>query len=81
MHSYLEACVNPGPVILFSIIQASLDQLMSALKCSDVHYIRCIKPNTLGRPGLIDRKYVMSQLRASGIIETVEISQQGFPVR
>ena len=54
---------------------------MSALKSSDVHYIRCIKPNSARQPGLYDRRYVMSQLLACGIIETVEISQQGFPAR
>ena len=62
-------------------LQASLDSLILALKSSDVHYIRCIKPNTQCQPGVFDRKYVMSQLVASGIIETVEVSQQGFPAR
>lgn len=61
--------------------KVSLDSLMSSLKSSDVHYIRCIKPNTRNVPQEFDRRYVMSQLMASGIIETVKISSLGYPVR
>ncbi|XP_053376032.1 unconventional myosin-XIX-like isoform X2 [Mercenaria mercenaria] len=61
--------------------KASLDCLMSSLKTSDVHYIRCIKPNTRSVSCEFDRQYVMSQLTASGIIETVKISSLGYPVR
>ena len=67
--------------MIFISLQASLDSLILALKSADVHYIRCIKPNTQSEAGLFDRKYVMSQLVASGIIETVEVSRQGFPAR
>ncbi|KAH3877396.1 hypothetical protein DPMN_001261 [Dreissena polymorpha] len=61
--------------------KASLDGLMSSLGSSDVHYIRCIKPNTKSLPGLFDCQYVMSQLVAGGIIETVRICSLGYPVR
>jgi len=61
--------------------KVSLDGLMASLNKSDVHYIRCIKPNPLSQPTVFDRKYVMSQLVAGGIIETVEIGSLGFPVR
>ncbi|XP_060581862.1 unconventional myosin-XIX-like isoform X2 [Ruditapes philippinarum] len=61
--------------------KTSLDSLMSSLQASDVHYIRCIKPNTHSVPHKFDRRYVMAQLTASGIIETVKISCLGYPVR
>ena len=67
--------------MIFISLQASLDSLILALKSADVHYIHCIKPNTQSEAGLFDRKYVMSQLVASGIIKTVEVSRQGFPAR
>ena len=61
--------------------KTSLDSLMSSLQSSDVHYIRCIKPNTRCVPHEFDRGYVMAQLTASGIIETVKVSCLGYPVR
>ncbi|KAL4223752.1 Unconventional myosin-XIX [Mactra antiquata] len=61
--------------------KASLDSLMSTLHRSHVHYIRCIKPNTCSVPSVFDRKFVHSQLMACGIIETVEISKTGYPIR
>ena len=59
----------------------SLDSLLSSLQSSDVHYIRCVKPNPGSRPAHLDRPYVMAQLTASGIIETVKISCHGYPFR
>ncbi|XP_014777364.1 unconventional myosin-XIX isoform X2 [Octopus bimaculoides] len=61
--------------------KTSLDQLMLSLNASDVHYVRCLKPNKDCVPNKFDRLFMMSQLKASGILETVEISHQGHPVR
>lgn len=61
--------------------KVSLDILLSSLNMSDVHYIRCIKPNRGSVPQVFDRAFVMSQLLAGGIIETVEISSRGYPIR
>ena len=54
---------------------------MQALQQTEPHYIRCIKPNTKSVASMYDRPYVMSQLQACGVIETVEISKQAFPAR
>lgn len=61
--------------------KSSLDQLMSSLNAANVHYVRCLKPNSENTPNRFDRPYMMSQLKANGIIETVKISQQGHPAR
>ncbi|XP_052801380.1 unconventional myosin-XIX-like [Mya arenaria] len=61
--------------------KAAMDSLMSSLDASDVHYIRCIKPNRESVAGRFDRQFVHFQLLAAGIIETVKISSLGFPVR
>ena len=45
-------------VLLFFFEQVSLDSLMSTLRSTNVHYIRCIKPNTSCQPGIFDRKQV-----------------------
>ncbi|KAK8397928.1 hypothetical protein O3P69_004617 [Scylla paramamosain] len=59
----------------------SLDSLMKTLSGCDLHYVRCIKPSLRCLPGQVDKEYMMQQLRACGIIETVCISQAGYPVR
>lgn len=61
--------------------KASLDALMSTLDVCNVHYIRCIKPNMNSVPQVFDQSYVMPQLIASGIIETVKISSLGYTIR
>ncbi|XP_045111406.1 unconventional myosin-XIX-like [Portunus trituberculatus] len=59
----------------------SLDSLMKMLSACDLHYVRCIKPSLRCLPGQVDKEYMVQQLRACGIIETVCISQAGYPVR
>lgn len=61
--------------------KASLDTLMRTLARCDLHYVRCLKPNAGSLPGQPDMGYILHQLRACGVIETVRISQAGYPVR
>lgn len=57
----------------------SLNELMSTINGSDVHYIRCIKPNEEKEAWLFDDQMVMSQLRACGVLASIQIYCQGFP--
>ncbi|KAI3377989.1 hypothetical protein SNEBB_010734 [Seison nebaliae] len=59
----------------------SLNLLMEALDSTNPHYIRCIKPNDEKAAFKIDRRRVVEQLRACGVLETVRISAAGFPSR
>ena len=59
----------------------SLNSLMEIISGTRCHYIRCIKPNELKQPGILDSGFVLLQLRACGIIETVRISAAGYPAR
>jgi myosin-5 len=54
---------------------------MLRLEQTQPHYVRCMKPNAEGTSGQLDQTYVLTQLQACGIIETVEISRQAFPAR
>jgi myosin-5 len=64
-----------------SIFKTSLKTLMDTLAQTDIHYIRCIKPNDQKQPWGMDRSLVLSQLRACGVLETVRISCSGYPSR
>ena len=58
-----------------------LDDLMSTLRATHPHYIKCIKPNTSKAPNVIMPSIVMEQLRYSGILEVVRIRREGYPTR
>ncbi|KIY51122.1 hypothetical protein FISHEDRAFT_64621 [Fistulina hepatica ATCC 64428] len=64
-----------------SIFKASLIALMDTLSVTNVHYIRCIKPNEVKRPWEFQPAQVLGQLRACGVLETIRISCAGYPSR
>ncbi|XP_071944746.1 unconventional myosin-XIX-like [Antedon mediterranea] len=59
----------------------SLDSLMATLHETTPHYIRCIKPSLECQPDSFDNAHVINQLRACGVLETIEISATGFLTR
>lgn len=72
--------VNRKPT-LGGIFKSSLIELMNTINSTDVHYIRCIKPNEAKEPWQFEGPMVLSQLRACGVLETVRISCAGYPTR
>lgn len=66
---------------LGSIFKQSLVQLMHTIRQTDVHYIRCIKPNQAKTAFGFEPQMVLSQLRACGVLETIRISCAGYPSR
>ncbi|KAK5107316.1 hypothetical protein LTR62_001371 [Meristemomyces frigidus] len=63
------------------IFKSSLIELMSTIEKTEVHYIRCIKPNEDKAAWKFEGKMVLSQLQACGVLETVRISCAGYPTR
>ncbi|RCI02900.1 Myosin type-2 heavy chain 1 [Rhizopus stolonifer] len=66
---------------LGSIFKTSLINLMDTIGETNVHYIRCIKPNEAKVAWAFDGPMVLSQLRACGVLETIRISCLGYPSR
>ena len=66
---------------LGGIFKSSLVELMQTINSTDVHYIRCIKPNEGKAAWKFEGPMVLSQLRACGVLETVRISCAGYPTR
>lgn len=66
---------------LGSIFKRSLISLMDTINNTNVHYIRCIKPNEAKKAWQLEPQQVLSQLRACGVLETIRISCAGYPSR
>ena len=54
---------------------------MDTIGQTNVHYIRCIKPNEAKVAWEFEPGMVLSQLRACGVLETIRISCAGYPSR
>ena len=64
-----------------NLFKQSLNELMNTLYATRVHYIRCIKPNEDKAPFQFNAPFVMQQLQACGVLETIRISAAGYPGR
>lgn len=64
-----------------SQFRESLANLMKILNSTTPHYVRCIKPNDTKSAFEFDDPRVVEQLRACGVLETINISSLGFPSR
>uniref|UniRef100_A0ACD5WBS3 Uncharacterized protein n=1 Tax=Avena sativa TaxID=4498 RepID=A0ACD5WBS3_AVESA len=58
-----------------------LQALMETLSTTEPHYIRCVKPNTVLKPGIFENDNVLNQLRCGGVLEAIRISCAGYPTK
>ncbi|EPY36094.1 myosin XXI [Strigomonas culicis] len=61
--------------------QRELLELRSELESTETQFIRCIKPNNDASPSYLDNAIVGSQLESAGVLQTIELKRQGYPVR
>nr|XP_060141176.1 myosin-7B isoform X4 [Globicephala melas] len=59
----------------------NLNKLMTNLRATQPHFVRCIVPNENKTPGIMDAFLVLHQLRCNGVLEGIRICRQGFPNR
>ena len=59
----------------------SLTALMTKLRATEHHYIRCLKPNQTLKPGDWDSDFMFKQLAYSGTLEVTQIRKAGLNVR
>lgn len=59
----------------------SMDGLITTLNQCNPYFVRCIKPNTVKKPQVLEKKMVLDQLRNSGMLETIRVRKAGFSAR
>nr|XP_058904171.1 myosin-8 [Kogia breviceps] len=64
-----------------ALFRENLSKLMTNLKSTHPHFVRCIIPNETKTPGAMDHDLVLHQLRCNGVLEGIRICRKGFPSR
>lgn len=72
---------NAGGDTLWSKFKTQLNSLMKNLNATQSRYIRCVKPNTLKKPLILQHMTTVEQLRCAGVVAAVTISRSAFPNR
>lgn len=60
--------------------RVDMDNLANALKQCVRHYIRCLKPNEAKRKNYFVSFFSLQQIKYMGILDTIKIRQEGFPI-
>uniref|UniRef100_A0AAZ1XJV5 Myosin heavy chain, fast skeletal muscle-like n=1 Tax=Oreochromis aureus TaxID=47969 RepID=A0AAZ1XJV5_OREAU len=64
-----------------ALFRENLAKLMTNLRSTHPHFVRCLIPNETKTPGLMENALVIHQLRCNGVLEGIRICRKGFPSR
>uniref|UniRef100_A0A3B3HN60 Myosin, heavy chain b n=1 Tax=Oryzias latipes TaxID=8090 RepID=A0A3B3HN60_ORYLA len=64
-----------------ALFRENLAKLMTNLRSTHPHFVRCLIPNESKTPGLMENFLVIHQLRCNGVLEGIRICTKGFPGR
>uniref|UniRef100_A0A3B4ZHI4 Myosin-4-like n=1 Tax=Stegastes partitus TaxID=144197 RepID=A0A3B4ZHI4_9TELE len=64
-----------------AVFRENLGKLMTNLRTTHPHFVRCLIPNETKTPGEMENHLVIHQLRCNGVLEGIRICRKGFPSR
>ncbi|XP_075042397.1 myosin-4-like [Mixophyes fleayi] len=63
------------------LFRENLNKLMTNLRSTHPHFVRCLIPNETKTPGIMENQLIIHQLRCNGVLEGIRICRKGFPSR
>ena len=70
-----------APLTVGSQFKGQLGVLLTRIRSTRPHYVRCLKPNDSNVPSAFDQPRIIEQLRCGGVLEAVRVSRAGYPTR
>jgi len=67
--------------MILNIFKKDLNKLKKYIEKTDLHFIRCIKPNDENIPDNFNIPRIHQQLKYNGVVEAVKVSRSGYPIR
>ncbi|KAG7459989.1 hypothetical protein MATL_G00216420 [Megalops atlanticus] len=64
-----------------NVYREQLNKLMTTLRNTAPHFVRCIVPNEFKQSGVCDSFLILHQLACNGVLEGIRICRKGFPNR
>ncbi|CAJ0927480.1 unnamed protein product [Ranitomeya imitator] len=64
-----------------ALFRENLSKLMANLRSTHPHFVRCLIPNEVKTPGIMENHLIIHQLRCNGVLEGIRICRKGFPSR
>ncbi|KAK2508881.1 hypothetical protein MC885_014763, partial [Smutsia gigantea] len=61
-----------------ALFRENLNKLMTNLRSTHPHFVRCIIPNETKTPGAMEHELVLHQLCCNGVLEGIRICRKGF---
>uniref|UniRef100_H2Z1P7 Myosin motor domain-containing protein n=1 Tax=Ciona savignyi TaxID=51511 RepID=H2Z1P7_CIOSA len=64
-----------------ALYREQLNKLMTNLRNTKPHFVRCLIPNEMKQCGIMEASLVLGQLKCNGVLEGIRICRKGFPNR
>nr|CCA19359.1 myosinlike protein putative [Albugo laibachii Nc14] len=76
-----KAQAQPRRATVGTQFKVSLAELMDKISTTQVHYVRCVKPNSFKSPDAFSHDDVVSQLRCAGVLEAIRVARSAYSSR
>ena len=76
-----KSSVSSASATVWTKFKSQLGELMTNIGETRTRYIRCVKPNTMKQPRVMQHLTSVEQLRCAGVVAAVTISRSAFPNR
>jgi len=73
--------LNPKDKFLGYKFRTQMRELMDELNSCQCHFVRCIRANDKKEAGLFHPALVLQQIKYMGILDTLKVRKESFPVR